>query len=366
MMKRGLFLAAFAPFLYKVPYLIGAWRTSPLDRYDGVFFLLPFLLIVLRFRWLKTWVEKSDWRGWFLFGAAALFFSAATVKHISTFQLAGGLALISATVFLLWGEKLFLATIPLLAISVLGCPSTTYWTEYFLRDQLTAFSVSGFSLKLTAAACLGCYFAFQKKTMRLSSLSFSTGLVLIGCVLLWQGARPEYGAPLIANGSLRRVSDYLGFPLSITPVDKRFFGDNLLVRSAYINSSGARIDLLDVRITGNVHSIHHAEICLKSGGNEILSRREIKLDTTYGPLACQELIVRPRNNNQNQLILVWYSNSNWSSGNFLSFRRHWTPGSLWYTFQLSTPVTTTPADALLRLKDFLDFDLKELPVENRQ
>ena len=159
------------------------------------------------------------------------------------------------------------------------------------------------------------------------------------------------------------MSDYLGFPLPVTPADRQFFGDNRLLRSSYINSSGTRIDLLSVGVTGSIHSIHPAEICLKSGGNEVLSSRELKIDTKFGPLACQELVVQPKNSGQKLLILVWYTNERWSSGNFLSFRRHWKPGSIWHTFQLSIPIATTPDEALLRLEDFLNSGIRKLPEE---
>ena len=53
------------------------------------------------------------------------------------------------------------------------------------------------------------------------------------------------------------------------------------------------------------------------------------------------------------LVWVWYSSDKFSTPGFLGFRRHFTPGKEYYTYQISVPVYRSIAESRKELKSFV-------------
>lgn len=352
-LRIPLMCAATVPFLLKTPYLLHAWKTSPLDRYDFIFYLTALLITAVSFRSLKKHARDFDIHAlWFLIPSFC-FWGVMLWRHIHTLQVAGAFMILLSTVGLLFGLRVFSALAPVFGICLLGCPSTTYWTEYFCRELITSFSLSGFLLKIFAAGLLAvCCFLQIRRPVRLQTLLFLCGLLCICLILVLRHSPPAYGNALIVDSPKMRVGDYLGFVQAVTPQEERFFAGNHVARRLYISGS-RKITLLSIRITGNIHSIHPAELCLKSAGNTIRGHREIVFMTARGRLACQEMTVTLADS-RSYLVYAWYAGPDWSTGNFLSFRRHWNSRAPWYTFQLMTEIGGDRKKAEACLRGFLD------------
>ena len=348
-----LMCAAPIPFLLKVPYLLHAWKGSPLDRFDFIFYLLALLITAVSFRSLKKQVRDFDMRAlWFLIPAFC-FWGLMLWRHIHTLQIAGALLFLLSMSGLLFGLRIFVTLTPVLGICLLGCPSTTYWTEYFCRELITRFSLSGFLLKAFAAGLLAVsFFLLKKYAIRLQTLLFLCALFCVCMILAIRHSPPAYGNALIVDSQKMRVGDYLAFVQAVTPQEERFFRGNQATRHLYISGT-RKITLLSIRITGDIHSIHPTELCLKSARNTIHDHREIVFMTARGGLACQEMTVTLADN-RSYLVYAWYAGPDWSTGNFLSFRRHWTSRAPWYTFQLMTDIGGDRKKAEACLRDFLD------------
>lgn len=349
---------ALLPFLLKTPYLLTVWRQSPLDRYDGIFFLLAIALAALTFKRLRGFAGKADLLCLLpLLGSLAVL-AGATIKHVQTAQAAGTLLLLFSVFGLLWGRRLFIAAAPIFAITLLGCPSTSYWVDYFLRNIPFLGILSGVGTKLLIAALFSAWALLAKKPLQTHAFIFLSALGLLALLLLWQGAPPQYGDPLLTQTGKIRIGNYLAYKRPITPLDQRFFGDNTAERFLFIDDQGLSIELLAVKVTGSIHSTHPAGLCLKSGGHSVLSSREISFAAEAGTLACLELFAQIKE--QEFLFYVWYVGNGHSTGNFLSFRRAWAPDAEWYAYQIIVPVPQ--GDRLLaekRLRSFLDLLLKK-------
>lgn len=289
---------------------------------------------------------------WFLIPAFC-FWGLMLWRHIHTLQIAGALLFLLSMSGLLFGLRIFVTLTPVLGICLLGCPSTTYWTEYFCRELITRFSLSGFLLKAFAAGLLAVsFFLLKKYAIRLQTLLFLCALFCVCMILAIRHSPPAYGNALIVDSQKMRVGDYLAFVQAVTPQEERFFRGNQATRHLYISGT-RKITLLSIRITGDIHSIHPTELCLKSARNTIHGHREIVFMTARGGLACQEMTVTLADN-RSYLVYAWYAGPDWSTGNFLSFRRHWTSRAPWYTFQLMTDIGGDRKKAEACLRDFLE------------
>ncbi|MBS1371938.1 MAG: hypothetical protein HPZ91_18485 [Lentisphaeria bacterium] len=345
-------IPALLPLLAKCGYLLDAWRISPLDRLDWSFFLLVPVLAFLKRRAIRSWCGAYDPRGFFFFAPALLVWGAGIWKHVNAVEIGGAILVFFSLLFVLGGVRLFSGLLPLLLIMLLGVPSTTYWSEYYLRASVGVAAFGGTEFKFTAAACLAAYFLVSWRIYRLQTLLFLLGFLLLVGILLGRQTRAIYGHPLLVDTERMAGGEFVGYPRSLTEMERRFFAGHEMRRFSYYDHSGG-VQLLAVGITGSIHSIHPAELCLKSQNSKILSMRELHIPTAAGRLAVQEVVVAFPDGGK-QLLYTWYVSGNWSSGNFLAFRRSWHRGGKWYTYQLSTPITTTRERAEERLDAFLE------------
>ena len=282
--RYRLLIPAVAPLLLKSGYLLEAWRHSPLDRWDWCFFLLAGILTAAGWKRIRNWAGRPDWRGlWFLLPAVAVW-GAGIVKQVNAVQTGGALLILFSSLFVLGGVRLFSGMLPILLIALAGCPSTTYWSEYYIRISAGTAPVGGLAFKCCAAAALSVYFLRAGRVYRLQTLLFVLGVLLLIGVLYSRESRAGYGQPLLIDPERTEVGGYLGFPSALSEQEQRFFEGHAVRRAVYYGSV-ENIRLLAVGITGDIHRIHPAELCLKSMDCDVLSSREKILNPGGRPLA---------------------------------------------------------------------------------
>lgn len=357
--EKGLALGAcLLPLLCKIPYLARCWRQSPLDRTDWVFWVLPILLCGIRFRKIRPfWQDKADLRGFYLLCPVLLCYAAAMFIQINTLQIACAVLILFAGIWVVAGSRMFTFLSPLLFIFLLGCPSTSYWVEYFFRDLAVVMGVGGTFLKMLAALFPAGCFLFWARDYSLSTFFFLSFLLSTLLTLLLMQTSQNTGHGLNVDTNRRKIGTFLACRQPPTPADQGFFGRNKAIRINYFSElpNPSSIELLKVKVEGNLHSIHPPELCLKSGGSTILALKERLLETTAGNLAFQEILFRAKQ--QDYLMYAWYSTKEYSTGNFLKFRSRWQRSGNWTVTQVVTPVSHTQADAELVLRRFLDSSL---------
>lgn len=348
-----LLLPALVPLALKARYLRTAWRTSPLDQKDWIFLAVALLLALLRRKAIREWISKPDWRGLLPAGLSLLFFVLFAVRPVATLQIASAMFFFFSMLWILGGLRLFAGTLPLLGLSLLACPSTTYWSGFYLRAVLGTGAVDGYLFKLAAAAVLTAFFVRTKSALRPQTLAYLGSLGALAVLLTLQTVQTPFGQPFRPDLRLLRAGNYIAAPIDPTPQDLRFFQGSRLVKNAYYGDHGEIFYLLSVEVTDNVRKIHPTELCLKSGGTVIRRLREKTVSIGEGKnLAVQEIeAVQP--DGKKYLIYTWYTGPEWSTGNFIAFRKSWKPNELWASFQLSTGITDTPESAEKRLNTFL-------------
>ncbi len=333
--RIGWLIPALIPFLLQVPYLLNAWHYSRRDQWDGLFYLLAIALAAACFRRVRSWAAaKPDWLGLAVMALGLLVIGAAYYKHISTAKIGGSIIFFFGTVFLLYGRKLFIGVAPLLLISLLGCPSTTYWGEYYFNNFTGLGGETGLWLKAALALGAGAWFVFLKKTPPFRHLLFAGLIIALGVLLLARLQKPLYGEPLAAEKASLQIGPWLGGIMSLSAEDLRFFSGSTATRYGFY-STDDMIGFLVVEVTGNIHNIHPPQICLSSGGNRILQSREKILETVKGPLALQETMIEHPDFGRS-VVYSWYVGPQWSTGNFLVFRSNWKANERWRSFQART------------------------------
>lgn len=347
-----LLIPALIPLAFKFQYIAYAWKTSPLDRRDWIFPLTALVLTAFKTKTLRHWLSVPDCRGVLPATSALLLYAFFIIKPVSTFQIAAGILFFFSALWILGGRQLFCGCMPLLAICLLACPSTTYWSEFYLRIILQTDRISGFFFKLLLCTGAAVFFLWRTAPARLHTVLYCTGLAILGTILAVQSVPPQYGMPLIPDTSLLKAGEYLVTSMMPSDQELRFFEGNRLLKSAYYGDSDV-IYLLSVEITGNIHRLHPTELCLKSKKTVIHGLHEKTIPVgNEKELAVQELTA-VRSDGKNYLIYTWYTGPEWSTGNFLVFRKNWRQGNKWKSFQMLTEINGTKKSAAARLDGLL-------------
>ncbi|MGE4565310.1 MAG: hypothetical protein AB7F32_10610, partial [Victivallaceae bacterium] len=121
-----LVITGFLPFLYKLPYMLNAWLTSPLDRYDAIFIALFALCIGAG---LARMPAKG--RQHIIFFSAAMViggvgFGLGLIKQINALSIVGGILFAWGTYGLIRGWNGAFHLMPAFGLLLLSCTSSTY------------------------------------------------------------------------------------------------------------------------------------------------------------------------------------------------------------------------------------------------
>ena len=157
----------------------------------------------------------------------------------------------------------------------------------------------------------------------------------------------KLGALALASVPFAVKVAYLNNAWVTSPVDRiniglyaafqRFFRTSDAHQFAYANTSNA-VSVLSVKIGDDVHEIHPATHCLRSGGwfVEADSLRRVELPGRESPLQVTEAVVTK--GGARALVWIWYSTGELSVGSFLRFRQLYSRDGGWHGFQVMTSI----------------------------
>ncbi|MDR0931987.1 MAG: hypothetical protein LBM70_03080, partial [Victivallales bacterium] len=208
-------LPALLPLAKKYEYFFDAWRISPLDSLDWCFWVLIPVLVFCKWRAIRSWCDEFDPKGFFFLFPALAVWGAGIWKNINAVEIVGAICIFFSVLFVLGGVRLFSGLLPLLLIMLLGVPSTTYWSEYYLRASVGDAAFGGTELKFTAAALLSGYFLVSWRIYRLQTLLLVLGFLLLLGVLLGRQTRAIYGQPILIDTDRISGGEFVGYPCNL-------------------------------------------------------------------------------------------------------------------------------------------------------
>ena len=330
---RLLFISSFLPYAAKLPYMLGAWRYSPMDRHDWLFLLVAVVALLASFRVLLA--RRSATQGMYLLALlpSLTVIALGEALDIHAAVIMGAVAFAWSILWFTLGWRSAYTAFPIYAILGLSCTSTTYWLGYFSGTL----HWSGLAIKevLTVLLLVWLLFnIFRERQVRREAFCFYLAFTIL-IFTAWQ-ARPLYrSAPsFIPDFSFLDRGEFFGRALTITPADERFYGSSDVGK--YIFASDEHIvSILAVTCVENVHQIHPASHCLRVSGWAIDAENVVSVGIADQKLYVSEIIAQ--RGAQRLMVWVWYSSADVSTGNFLAFRRLWRQGTPWFTAQTSTP-----------------------------
>ncbi|MFA5204174.1 MAG: hypothetical protein WC708_07190 [Lentisphaeria bacterium] len=327
------------PLLSKLPYMVRAWRTSRPDQWDWLFLLAFALLTALLWPRLRAWRGSGDSRFWGGAGLGALLYGAGWWQPVHALAIVGALVFAWSMTGVAVGGRMAGALVPLFGILGLACTGTTYWIGYFSGwDGLTVKLVAGTALGLWAVAS-----AWRRKLLPVRVVLFGMGLaVLLG---LWAFPGHHYAAypPFQPTLAIFKFGQFVGREIPPSDSDRRFFG-NSRIRRAFFADDHSAVAVLEVGDLADVHKIHPAGYCLRAAGRQIVSDRLWVTRLEQRGFQVNEVLVDNRDGTF-MLLWAWYSSAAESAGNFLFFRRSYTPGGGWRTYQAAVTGTGTGTPA---------------------
>ncbi len=343
-------VAGFLPFLYKLPYMLNAWLTSPLDRYDGIFIVL----FVLSAGAALVRMPETKRKYVFFFSAVLLAggagFGLGLLKQINALSILGGIIFAWGAFGLIrgWGGAYHL--LPSFGLLVLSCTSSTYILAF-----LTGWN--GLTAKIALGVILLIWQGVNMAVLRTPSINhvlFSAMAALLIALYAFGGGRYETFPPFMPPVDNLRCGEFLGKIEEPSDEDYRFFGRSRIERRFFAGDRGnQQIHLLMVGDFETVHNIHPAGHCMRTRGFDVLSEKLHVAELAGGKLQVTEIIAE--NSGSKALFWIWYSNPEYSSGSFLFFRGRYLADRQWQTYQIAAPIVDDNLEgARQTLTDFLN------------
>ena len=267
-----------------------AWVTSPVDRiniglYGSLSLLFVLIAVVAKLHWRFLTVRPMKRsRSLRLALVPLVLYAIGFIWSVNALQLIASVGLLWAVAWGLYGRVSGLMLAPAAVCAVLAVPGSVYW----ISRAGQAFTGE------TAAAF----------------------------------------APAFAPDSQK---GYLGREIEPSDGFTRFFRTSEARQFAYANASNA-VSVLSVKIGRDVHEIHPATHCLRSGGWFVESDelRKVDLPGRVGSFQVTEAVVQK--GGTRALVWIWYSTDELSVGSFLRFRQLYSRTDRWQGFQIMTAV----------------------------
>ena len=307
-LKSRLSLLALAaiPLAVKAPYLWRAWTSSPIDhdhlKFYGTLSLAAVIVAVALLRRLRVPAKPHSP----ILPAMALvvalgLFAFGVVREVNAIQLISGVGILWATGWLLFGHFAAGVFAPAAVFAILAVPGTLYW----MRNATTT---------IASAPC-------------------------------------EPFAPTFSPDS---QAGMLGREMPPSPDVLRLFRTGTARQFIYASPSNC-VTVLAVAVGDDIHEIHPATHCMRSGGWKVLSERLLRTRHPMGgELEVDEAVAESFDGRM--LVWIWYSSDEASTGSFLQFRRLYSAKSRWHTYQMATALGDAPdavQSARERLRQFL-------------
>lgn len=352
-LKAVLLALCGIPFALNLPYMFHAWQVSNLDRWDWIFVLLFLLLGALQIKRAFARRKKGSWD---YYALPPLVFFLVVAFAAKFFYQINGIAILASILFwwcVFWfalGWRGAFCMIPSFAVLLLSGTSTTYWLGVLLMLQ----GPTALTLKFIAAAALIIWEVLSRRfhlMIRRGTLCF--GLVLVAglLVLIQAGNLNLRQTPFVPDFSELQFEPYLGRRQTVSKATQNFFAHSTVEQYSFADDF-TTYGVLAVECGDDIHEIHPASHCLRTTGATILSEYPVVHELHGQTINFSG--IQARTTGGTALVVVWYSNEDFSTGNFLGFRRAWKPGRRWMTYQISTPVLNDDVEqARSRLLAFL-------------
>ena len=342
MIKRCFLLCSVIPLGFQIPYLVSAWRSSRLDQWDWIFYLLtiPALLPA----WKKE-MGKRDLQALFLL-LPVLFLAFTPFYHkVNALAVASSAVCIFAAVWLAASWNFACRVLPATLILLLGTPSSSYGISLLFMCPVWAAWLVKFFL---AALCFVWIFCNERFNLQLKkeTLCFSSA-VLVSVFLLLHSKEIYFEGRSFVPEFTSYAGEFWGRKIEPDENTKRFFVSSTVKQYRYTKNE-TDISVLFVKCGRNIHEIHPASHCLRTSFWTIHSEKTVYLQDNF---AVTE--IDAEKGSRRFLVWVWYSSDKFSTPGFLGFRRHFTSKGNYYTCQISTAVNQDIDKSRSELQQFI-------------
>ena len=343
MIKMIFILLSFLPLLFHFPYLLQAWRSSRLDQWDWIFYLagIPAAIWVLR----KETLGKCDYRALFLLIPMLCFTAGGKIHHINALLIFSAVGVIFSVIWLLGSWPVAYRILPPAVILLLGTPSSSYQLSLLILSPVYL----AWGLKFFLAGVCLVWIWYNRRSgawIRCGTLCFITAVLASSFLLLHSGELYFEGRSFIPEFP-GQCGDFWGRSLLPDANTKRFFATST-VRQYRYTKKNVDISVLAVQCGKNIHEIHPASHCLRTGMWTVYSENILYLQDNF---AVTE--IEAGKGSDHILVWVWYSSEKFSTPGFLGFRRHFKPGGNYYTYQVSVPWSGSIENTRNELKKFM-------------
>lgn len=338
------FLAGI-PFFLTLPYTFHSWRTSPMDRPNWIFHLAFLLLAACALPAVKDSskkrVDNAPLALLFAFAFFLSFLGATFVRQIHMAQILFGMAFWWACVWAFCGWRGAWALLPAFAALALGCTSSTYLLcHHYLIQPQTALILKIGAAVVCAAVCAIIMLTDYVMEYGVFLFLVAAAIVVVSALNLKNDVKPT---PPYRPDLTSAPSD---FSITETPLSEntiRFF-EGAEVHQYNISDGFFLCNVLEVKCGDDIHKIHPASHCLRSGGAVIQSETVVTHTMPDGQkISVTE--IRSKLRGTPILTFVWYTGPNETLGSFFWFRTRWSASSQWYSYQIVTEIYDGNEDA---------------------
>ena len=346
-----LYIVAFLgciPLVLCVPYILNAWRTSPMDHRDFIFaiaFVVSALVALVFTEHSAPVFQKQILLADICFLCGFVF---CRVISLNSGAIICAIMFWWSHIWMLCGNRLAFNLLPSFMILLLSVVSSVYWMSVFLGiTPAIAFWVKIFAMViLLVFESLIWHYAWLPK---MDIVVFCMAMTAATAVMLMIGNITKTYAP--CKVSFQPVAGkYIGMEMDKDKSFERFFKYSDAHHYKYSTVS-ANFTLLTVDCHHDIHEIHPASHCLRSSGWTIESEKPIQITIDEKKLNVTE--VKASWGKSKILLWVWYSNDNVSTGNFICFRRLWRKSEIWSSYQLGIMDSKDLDESRSQLKDIL-------------
>ncbi|MBQ9087808.1 MAG: hypothetical protein IJY46_03415 [Lentisphaeria bacterium] len=343
MIKTVLIVLSFLPLLLHFPYLLQAWQNSRLDHWDWIFYLAA--VPAAFWAMYKEKLGKYDFYALFLLIPALALTVFPALHHINALLTASAVGVIFATVWLAGAWSSAYKVLPAAVILLLGTPSSSYQLSLLLMCPVyLAWAVK---FLLAAASFVWIWYNRRSRTLiKRGTLLFTAAVLASSFILLHSKELYFEGSSFIPEFT-GHCGDFWGRSIQPDENTRRFFATSTVKQYRYTKNN-IDISVLAVQCGKDIHEIHPASHCLRTGMWTIYSENVLYLQDNF---AVTEIEAGKGENHI--LVWVWYSSEKFSTPGFLGFRRHFKPGGKYYTCQVSAPLSGSIENTRDELKKFM-------------
>ena len=343
MTKIILILLGFGPLCLHSPYLLQAWRSSRLDQWDWVFYLASIPAAIWAMR--KEKLGKCDFYALFLLIPMLFLTAGGNVHHINAVLIISAVGVLFSAIWLLGSWGIAYRILPAAVILLLGTPSSSYQLSLLVLSTV----YWAWALKfLLAVLCFGWIWCNKHSgaVIKRGTICFLTAVLASTFLLIHSRELYFEGRSFIPDFAVN-CGGFWGRSIQPDANTRRFFATST-VRQYRYTKNNIDIAVLAVHCGKNIHEIHPASHCLRTGRWTVYSENILYLQDNFAvtEIEAGKGAVRI-------LVWVWYSSEKFSTPGFLGFRRHFKPGGNYYTYQVSVPLSGSIESTRDELKKFM-------------